>query len=43
VIVLRNTSEGQQRIKVNINQVVADTKGVPLYLQPLDTVYVEGR
>lgn len=43
VIVLRNTNGGQQRIKVNINRVVADEKGTPLYLQPLDTVYVEGR
>lgn len=41
VIVLRNTSSGPQRIKINIKQVVADDTAAPLYLQPLDTVYVE--
>ena len=41
VIVLRNTSSGPQRIKINIKQVVADDTATPFYLQPLDTVYVE--
>lgn len=40
VTVLRNTSTGPQRIKVNIKQVVADDTA-PFYLQSLDTVYVE--
>jgi polysaccharide biosynthesis/export protein len=43
VVVLRNTPSGQQRIKININQVVADNSSRPLYLEPMDTVYVEGR
>ena len=43
VVVLRNTSSGQQRIKININQVVADKASRPFYLEPMDTVYVEGR
>lgn len=43
VIVLRHNDAGQQRIVVNINQVVAEKGGTPFYLQPLDTVYVEGR
>jgi polysaccharide export outer membrane protein len=41
VIVLRNTASGAQRIKVNIKQLVDDDTGAPLYLQTLDTVYVE--
>jgi polysaccharide biosynthesis/export protein len=41
VVVLRNTPAGPQRIKVNIKQLVADNSGAPLYLQALDTVYVE--
>ena len=41
VIILRNTSGGPQRIKVNIKQLVDDESGAPLYLQTLDTVYVE--
>jgi polysaccharide export outer membrane protein len=41
VIVLRNTPGGPQRIKVNIKQLVEDNNGAPLYLQTLDTVYVE--
>src|SRR5579864_3640093 len=41
VIVIRNASSGQQRIKVNVKQVVADGSTAPFYLQPLDTVYVE--
>lgn len=43
VVVLRNTSSGQQRIKIDINQVVSDKASRPLYLEPMDTVYVEGR
>ena len=41
VILLRNTSAGPQRIKVNIKQLVADGSGAPVYVQALDTVYVE--
>lgn len=43
VVVLRNTAAGQQRIKINIKQAVADDSSVIFYLEPLDTVYVEGR
>jgi polysaccharide export outer membrane protein len=43
VVVLRNTAEGPQRIKINVKQTVADNAGVPFYLQAQDTVYVEGR
>jgi polysaccharide export outer membrane protein len=42
VIVVRNTPSGPQRIKINVKQTVADA-GAPFYLQPQDTVYVEGR
>lgn len=41
VVVLRNTSSGPQRIKINIKQLVEDANGAPFYLQALDTVYVE--
>lgn len=43
VVVLRNSPAGQQRIRINVNQVVATETSQPFYLQPLDTVYVEGR
>jgi polysaccharide export outer membrane protein len=43
VVVLRNTAAGQQRIKINISQVVADKTSRPFYLEPTDTVYVAGR
>ncbi len=43
VIVLRNSVSGLQRITININQVVSEQHGMPFFLQPLDTVYVEGR
>jgi len=43
VIVLRNTAAGPQRIKVDIKQVVGEGHSSVFYLQPLDTVYVEGR
>jgi polysaccharide biosynthesis/export protein len=41
VIVLRSTAAGPQRIKINIKQLVEDDSGAPLFLQTLDTVYVE--
>ena len=41
VIVLRNTPDGPQRIKINIKQLVANGSDAPVYLQTLDTVYVE--
>jgi protein involved in polysaccharide export with SLBB domain len=41
VIVIRNSPAGQQRIKVNVKQLVADDHGAPFYLETLDTVYVE--
>jgi len=41
VIVLRNGPSGPQRIKVNVKQAVAEERRAPIYLQPLDTVYVE--
>lgn len=43
VVVLRITPAGTERIKINVKQLVADATGVPFYLQPQDTVYVEGR
>jgi polysaccharide biosynthesis/export protein len=41
VIVLRNTAAGPQRIKINVKQVVTGDDQAPIYLQPMDTVYVE--
>jgi polysaccharide export outer membrane protein len=41
VIVLRNTAAGPKRIKINIKQLVEDENGAPVFLQTLDTVYVE--
>jgi len=44
VVVLRNSPSGQQRIKVNLKAMVnGDSGQQPFYLQPLDTVVVEGR
>jgi polysaccharide export outer membrane protein len=43
VVVLRNTPAGQQRIKIDLKQVVADDHAKLFYLEPMDTVYVEGR
>ena len=43
VIILRNTPTGQQRIKINIKEAMASETSAPFLLQPLDTVYVEGR
>jgi polysaccharide export outer membrane protein len=42
VVILRNTPQGQQRIKVNLTKLIDDDTAAPLYLEPLDTVYVEG-
>ena len=41
VVVIRTTSAGPQRIKVNVRQLVAEQGGAPFYLQAGDTVYVE--
>lgn len=41
VIVLRSTPAGPLRIKINIKQLIADGSSAPLYLQTLDTVFVE--
>jgi polysaccharide export outer membrane protein len=41
VVILRNTPDGPQRIKINIKQFVTDDAMAPVYLLPLDTVYVE--
>jgi hypothetical protein len=41
VMVLRNTPSGQQRIRVNVKQLVTDDTKARFYLEPLDTVYVE--
>ncbi|MCX6620763.1 MAG: SLBB domain-containing protein [Acidobacteria bacterium] len=41
VIVLRNSPAGPQRIKINVKQLVANDHGVPVYLETLDTVFVE--
>lgn len=43
IVVLRNTPAGPARFVVDINQLVKDKDGTPFYLEPLDTVYVEGR
>lgn len=43
IVVLRKTPAGPVRFVVNINQLVEDKDGTPFYLEPLDTVYVEGR
>jgi polysaccharide export outer membrane protein len=40
VIVLRHGPSGQQRFRVDFKQMV-ERSGQPIYLQPLDTVYVE--
>ena len=41
VVVLRNTPAGPQKIKINIKQIVASDGAAPIFLLPLDTVYVE--
>lgn len=43
VVVLRSSPTGQQRIKVNLKDEVSGNSTQPFYLEPLDTVYVEGR
>ena len=43
IVVLRKTAAGPQRFLVNLNQLVEDKAGTPFYLEPMDTVYVEGR
>jgi polysaccharide export outer membrane protein len=43
IVVLRKTPAGPERFIVNVNQLVEDKNGTPFYLEPLDTVYVEGR
>jgi polysaccharide biosynthesis/export protein len=42
IVVLRNSPQGQQRIKVNLTKLIDDDKVAPMYLESLDTVYVEG-
>ena len=41
VVILRNTPQGPQRYQINIKQAVSEGAGAPIYLQPMDTVYVE--
>ena len=41
VIVLRKTSSGSKRIKINLKQEITDDAKAPFYLESLDTVYVE--
>lgn len=43
VVVLRPSGGTEQRITINLKQKVDSRDGSPFYLQPLDTVYVEGR
>jgi polysaccharide export outer membrane protein len=43
IVVLRKTPAGPARFIVNVNQLVEDKNGTPFYLEPLDTIYVEGR
>lgn len=42
IVVLRNSGEGQHRFEVNLKAVTAG-QAQPFYLEPLDTVVVEGR
>ena len=43
VVVLRKNPDGQQqRFRINLKE-VTEGQGQPFYLEPLDTVYVEGR
>lgn len=41
VVILRNGPNGPQRIRINIKQAVGENGTAPVYLEPLDTVYVE--
>jgi polysaccharide export outer membrane protein len=43
VVVLRTTPAGVQRIKIDLKQMMASENATPFLLQPMDTVYVEGR
>src|ERR1700733_2801673 len=43
IVVLRKTAAGPVRFVVNINELVEDKNGTPFCLEPMDTVYVEGR
>lgn len=43
VIVIRTTAAGSQRFRIDVRQTVGDSGAMPFYLQPQDTVYVEGR
>ncbi len=43
VIVIRTTAAGPQRFRIDVKQTVGDSGALPFYLQPQDTVYVEGR
>jgi polysaccharide biosynthesis/export protein len=41
VIVIRHSPSGPQRFRVDVRQLVESDNGGQLYLQPLDTIYVE--
>jgi polysaccharide export outer membrane protein len=43
VVVLRPNGATEQRITINLKQTVSSQNEAPFYLQPLDTVFVEGR
>jgi len=43
VVVIRETAAGTKRFPIDIRKSVEDNGAPPFYLQPLDTVYVEGR
>ncbi len=43
VVVIRDTASGTKRFPIDIKKSVEDNGAPPFYLQPLDTVYVEGR
>ncbi len=43
VVVIRDTPAGTKRFPIDVKKSVEDNGAPPFYLQPLDTVYVEGR
>lgn len=43
VVVIRDTAKGPVRYRINVKDTVEDDGMPPFYLQPKDTVYVEGR
>lgn len=43
VVVIRDTPAGTKRFPIDVKKSVEDSGAPPFYLQPLDTVYVEGR